>query len=139
MTLRAFDNVIFVSAQEPLTSLVSSMKKADGRLVELVLVVGDYNVLLGVINYGDIIRLLKDQNPSILISKAQITLSEIGYDLQKGLRLPSLNSSVNYSANSQIGNELLDAFKEDWNIGINLTMSFPVYVGNSLSLQQQQA
>ncbi len=87
----------------------------------------------------DIIRLLKDQNPSILISKAQITLSEIYYDLQKGLRLPSLNSSVNYSANSQIGNELLDAFKEDWNIGINLTMSFPVYVGNSLSLQQQQA
>lgn len=58
MTLRAFDNVIFVSAQEPLTSLVSSMKKADGRLVELVLVVGDYNALLGVINYGDIIRLL---------------------------------------------------------------------------------
>ena len=57
----------------------------------------------------------------------------------KGLRLPSFNTYINYSANGQTSNELLDAFKDYWNLGVNFSVSIPIYVGNSLSLQQQQA
>ena len=53
--------------------------------------------------------------------------------------MPSFNSNINYSANGQTSNELIDAFINDWNLGINLSVSIPIYVGNSLSLQQQQA
>ena len=57
----------------------------------------------------------------------------------KGLRLPSLNSSVNYSANGENSNQLINAIKDDWRLGINLSLSMPIFTGNSLSIQQQQA
>jgi outer membrane protein TolC len=46
---------------------------------------------------------------------------------------------MNYSANGQTSNELVDAFKDNWNVGVNLSLSVPIYFGNSLSIQQQQA
>ncbi|MFL2983599.1 MAG: TolC family protein [Candidatus Neomarinimicrobiota bacterium] len=88
---------------------------------------------------GEILKLLKEQNPSILVSKSQIELSNISHQLIKGLRLPSLNTSLNYSANSQSSNELIQALGDDWNMGVNLSLTFPLYLGNSLSIQQQQA
>jgi len=88
---------------------------------------------------GKVMRLLKDQNPSLLISKAQVAMGNISYQMKRGLRLPSLNTSMNYSANGQTSNELVDAFKDNWNVGVNLSLSVPIYFGNSLSIQQQQA
>ena len=88
---------------------------------------------------AELLRILKNENPSLLISKSRINLGDLSYRLTRGLRLPSFNSNINYSANGQTSNELLDAFTNDWNLGINLSVSIPIYVGNSLSLQQQQA
>ena len=88
---------------------------------------------------AELLRILKDENPSLLISKSRINLGDLSYRLTRGLRLPSFNSNINYSANGQTSNELVDAFTNDWNLGINLSVSIPIYVGNSLSLQQQQA
>ena len=88
---------------------------------------------------AELLRILKNENPSLLISKSRINLGDISYRLTRGLRLPSFNSNINYSANGQTSNELVDAFTNDWNLGINLSVSIPIYVGNSLSLQQQQA
>ena len=87
----------------------------------------------------ELLRILKNENPSLLISKSRINLGDLSYRLTRGLRLPSFNSNINYSANGQTSNELLDAFTNDWNLGINISVSIPIYVGNSLSLQQQQA
>ena len=87
----------------------------------------------------ELLRTLKSENPSLLISKSRINLGDLSYRLTKGLRLPSFNSNINYSANGQTSNELIDAFTNDWNLGINVSVSIPIYVGNSLSLQQQQA
>ena len=88
---------------------------------------------------AELLRILKSENPSLLISKSRINLGDLSYRLTRGLRLPSFNSNINYSANGQTSNELVDAFTNDWNLGINLSVSIPIYVGNSLSLQQQQA
>ena len=88
---------------------------------------------------AELLRILKNENPSLLISESRINLGDLSYRLTRGLRLPSFNSNINYSANGQTSNELVDAFTNDWNLGINLSVSIPIYVGNSLSLQQQQA
>ena len=88
---------------------------------------------------AELLRILKNENPSLLISKSRINLGDLSYRLTRGLRLPLFNSNINYSANGQTSNELVDAFINDWNLGINLSVSIPIYVGNSLSLQQQQA
>ena len=88
---------------------------------------------------GDVLRLLKNNNPNLLISKSQIDLGNLSYQMTKGLRFPSFNTSINYSANGQTSDELVTAFKDNWNIGVNLSMAIPIYNGNSLSVQQQQA
>ena len=87
----------------------------------------------------ELLRILKNENPSLLISESRINLGDLSYRLTRGLRLPSFNTYINYSANGQTSNELVGAFKDDWNLGINFSVSIPIYVGNSLSLQQQQA
>ncbi len=88
---------------------------------------------------GDILELLKTRNPSLLISQKRINLGEISYKMAKGMRMPSLNSSVNYSANGENSEKLMDALKDDWSFGVNLSVSVPIYSGNSLSVQQHQA
>ena len=88
---------------------------------------------------SEILQLLKEQNPSLLISGSQVALNDISYRFVRGLRLPSLNTSVNYSANGESGNELLDALKDNWSLGLNLSISLPIYNGRTLSIQQQQA
>ena len=87
----------------------------------------------------DVLKLLKSQNPTILISKNQISLSDLSYRLSKGLRLPLLSSTMNYSANGATSNQLLNALDDDWILGINLSISLPIYTRNNLSMQQQQA
>ena len=88
---------------------------------------------------AELLRILKNENPSLLISESRINLGDLSYRFTRGLRLPSFNSNINYSANGQTSNELVDAFTNDWNLGVNFSVSIPIYVGNSLSLQQQQA
>ena len=88
---------------------------------------------------SDVLKLLKNQNPNLLISQARINLGDLSYKLVRGLRLPSLNSSMNYSANGETSDELMDALRDEWSLGINLSVSLPIYTGNSLSMQQQQA
>tara|TARA_A100001015_G_scaffold39317_1_gene43177 strand:- start:4677 stop:6023 length:1347 start_codon:yes stop_codon:yes gene_type:complete len=86
-----------------------------------------------------ILNLLKNENPSLLISKAQVGLNDLSYKLIRGLRLPSMNTSMNYSANGESTNQLLDAFNDNWSFGLNLSISLPIYNGSTLSIQQQQA
>ena len=46
---------------------------------------------------------------------------------------------MNFSANDQTGSDFLGAIRDDWNFGLNLTISIPVYTGNTIRIQQQQA
>jgi len=55
------------------------------------------------------------------------------------MRSPSAFASVDYSANGNNSDELKEAFKDDWRIGMNMSVNFPLYSGNSLSSAQQRA
>ena len=87
----------------------------------------------------EILISLKNNNPSVAISKQQIKILDLSYKIAKGLRKPLINSSLNYSANGENSKELIDSFQEDWSLGLNVSFSIPIYSGNSLSIQQQQA
>ena len=52
-------------------------------------------VASGIPSSGEVMRILKDQNPSLLISKAQVTIGNISYQMKRGLRLPSLSTTIN--------------------------------------------
>ena len=86
----------------------------------------------------EIIKSLKNSNPSIAISKQQIKIRDLSHKLAKGLRKPLINTSLNYSANGENSKELFDSFQDDWSLGLNVSLSIPIYSGNSLSMQQQQ-
>ena len=86
----------------------------------------------------EILKSLKNNNPSIAISKKQIKVLDLSYKLAKGLRKPFINTSINYSANGENSKELIDSFQNDWSLGLNVSFSIPIYSGNSLSIQQQQ-
>ena len=88
---------------------------------------------------GDLLKKLKEINPNLLLSKKQIEITNIRYNLIRGFRLPSVNSSLNYSANSEDFRGLSGAIKEDWSFGLNISVSLPIYTGKSLLMQQQQA
>ena len=105
---------------------------------EITVVESDW-VIPNIPSSSEILKLLKGQNPSLLVSKSQITLNDFAYRLVRGLRLPSMNTSMNFSANAESGNELLDALNDDWSLGLNLSISLPIYSGSTLSIQQQQA
>ena len=49
-----------------------------------------------------------------------------------------MNTSLTYSANGTTINELQNALKEDWSLGMNLSLSIPIYTGKSLYLNQQK-
>ena len=87
----------------------------------------------------EILRSLKRNNPSIAIAKKQIKVRDVSYKLAKGLRKPIVNTSINYSANGENSKELIESFKDDWSLGFNLSLSIPIYSGNNLSMQEQQA
>ncbi len=88
---------------------------------------------------SEVLNLLKTQNPTLSISQSRINLGELSYKMAKGLRLPSLNSSVSYSANGKDSDELMESLKDDWSLGLNFSLSVPIYTGNTLSTRQHQA
>ena len=63
---------------------------------------------------SEILKQLKENNPSLLLSKKQVDINDISYDLIKGSRLPAINSSLSYSAVSDDFGSLNDAIKDDW-------------------------
>ena len=88
---------------------------------------------------SDLLAQIKEKNPNLLLSEKQTQLRNYNYELIRGTRLPSINSSINYSSNSQELNTIPDAIKNDWSLGLNFSLSIPIYTGNSLLMQQQQA
>ena len=75
----------------------------------------------------------------MLIQQAVIKNGEIQLKMAKGMRSPSAFASVDYSANGNNSEELKESFKDDWRLGMNMSVNFPLYTGNSLSTAQEQA
>jgi len=88
---------------------------------------------------AEALKLLKTKNPVILIQKERININQLQIQLAKGLRLPSLNGAVNYSAYGDENKKLLDAINDDWNLGVNLSLVIPLYSGGQLKTNQEQS
>ena len=88
---------------------------------------------------AEALTILKEKNPNILIQSSVIEIGKIQLKMAKGMRSPSAFASVDYSANGNNSDELKEAFKDDWRIGMNMSVNFPLYSGNSLSSAQQRA
>ena len=88
---------------------------------------------------ADALDLLKTKNPSLLIQQSRISLGVLQVKMAKGVRLPSLGASMSYSANGENSDALMEAVKDDWIVGMNLSLSVPLYSGSRLSTNQQQA
>ena len=88
---------------------------------------------------ADALVLLKTKNPSLLIQQSRISLGVLQVKMAKGVRLPSLGASMSYSTNAEDSDALMDAVKNDWIVGMNLSLTVPLYSGSRLSTSQQQA
>jgi outer membrane protein TolC len=88
---------------------------------------------------AEALTMLKEKNPNILIQLATIDIGKIQLKMAKGMRSPSAFASVDYSANGDNSNELKESLKDDWRLGMNMSINFPLYSGNSLSTAQQRA
>ena len=88
---------------------------------------------------AEALTLLKEQNPNILIQQSRIQLNKLQVKIAKGMRSPSIFASLDYSANGDNSEELKEAFKDDWRLGVNMGVTLPLYSGNSLSSAQQRA
>ena len=82
---------------------------------------------------------LKEKNPNILMQLSAIEIGNIQLKIAKGMRSPSAFASIDYSANGDNSDELKESFKDDWRLGMNMSVNFPLYSGNSLSTTQQKA
>ena len=88
---------------------------------------------------AEALTFLKEKNPNILMQLSAIEIGKIQLKIAKGMRSPSAFASVDYSANGDNSDELKESFKDDWRLGMNMSVNFPLYSGNSLSTAQQKA
>ena len=88
---------------------------------------------------AEALKFLKEKNPNILMQLSVIEIGKIQLKMAKGMRSPSAFASVDYSANGDNSDELKESLKDDWRLGMNMSVNFPLYSGNSLSTAQQKA
>jgi outer membrane protein TolC len=74
-----------------------------------------------------------------LAKQRQITNAEFSEKITKGARMPNISASANYSGNAEDFETLSDEWDENWRRNISLSISIPIYTGNTLSTRIQQA
>lgn len=95
--------------------------------------------LQSVPDFDEAIDILKENNPGVLASEAQLTDAKLRKKLTIASRLPSLSASLSHQAYATELGGLTDAFKDDWTMTTSLNLSFPIFSGMALSTQSQQA
>jgi len=80
---------------------------------------------------------MEEYNPTLLVSKSQITGLELNRRILFGTRLPNLSASMRYGATTEEFKELTKM--DQWASTISLSFSIPVFTGYSLSSREQQA
>ena len=78
-----------------------------------------------------IVTIIEENNPVLLSQRSQIQSAKLNYMIARGMRLPSVDAGLN-------SQKWMDNLKEDWNLGVNFSVSVPIYTGNGLSSQIEQ-
>jgi len=85
-----------------------------------------------------IVTIIEENNPVLLSQRSQIQSAKLNYMIARGMRLPSVDAGLNYSVMGENSQKWMDNLKEDWNLGVNFSVSVPIYTGNGLSSQIEQ-
>ena len=84
--------------------------------------------------------LLQKSNPSVKAKQYQITAAEINEKIAKGARMPNISANTSVSGSSDnIGDALSNATNEKQRINTGLSISIPIFSGNSISTRIQKA
>jgi len=84
-------------------------------------------------------EIIQKFNPSVLAKQRQIKNAEFSEKITKGARMPNISASANYSGNAEDLETLSGEWDESWQRNISLSISIPIYTGNTLSTRIQQA
>ena len=84
--------------------------------------------------------LLQKSNPSVKAKQYQITAAEINEKIAKGARMPNISANTSVSGSSDnIGEALSNSTNEKQRINTGLSISIPIFSGNSISTRIQKA
>ncbi len=84
--------------------------------------------------------LLQKSNPSVKAKQYQITAAEINEKIAKGARMPNISANTSVSGSSDnIGDALSNSTNEKQRINTGLSISIPIFSGNSISTRIQKA
>ncbi len=85
-------------------------------------------------------ELIQKFNPSIKAKQYQITGAELSVKLSKGSRLPSINANATYSGSAEnFGDALNNNFNDENRFNVGLSISIPLFSGNSINSQIQKS
>ena len=84
--------------------------------------------------------LLQKSNPSVKAKQYQIKAAEINEKIAKGARMPNISANTSVSGSSDnIGDALSNSTNEKQRINTGLSISIPIFSGNSISTRIQKA
>lgn len=85
-------------------------------------------------------ELIQRFNPSVKAKQFQITGAELNVKLSKGSRLPSINANATYSGSAEnFGDAFSNNFNDQNRFNVGLSISIPLFSGNSINTQIQKA
>tara|TARA_B100000029_G_scaffold511060_1_gene604057 strand:- start:213 stop:1556 length:1344 start_codon:yes stop_codon:yes gene_type:complete len=85
-----------------------------------------------------VVKAIEENNPSVLSNKNRTKAAKLNYLIAKGIRMPSISAGLDYSAVGETYGDWVNNLKNDWNLGVNLSLSIPIYMGNGISTQIEQ-
>ena len=85
-------------------------------------------------------ELIQKFNPSVKAKQYQITSAELSAKIAKGSRLPTISANASYSGNAEtLGHAIANSFNDQKRFNTGLSISIPIFSGNSISTRIQQA
>jgi len=85
-------------------------------------------------------ELIQKFNPSVKAKQYQITSAELSAKIAKGSRLPTISANASYSGSAEnLGDTITNSFNDQKRVNTGLSISVPIFSGNSISTRIQQA
>ena len=85
-------------------------------------------------------ELVQKFNPSVKAKQYQISAAEIGEKIAKGSRLPIISANASMSGTADnIGDAISNSSNEQQRVNTGLSISIPIFSGNSISTRIQKA
>ena len=85
-------------------------------------------------------ELIQKFNPSVKAKQYQITSAELSAKIAKGSRLPTISANASYSGSAEnLGDAITYSFNDQKRMNTGVSISVPIFSGNSISTRIQQA